>query len=142
MNMTNKWLKQIVAIIPIIFSSISFILVCFLLTQVNSVPNVKKDVADQEREDIFEKVQIFPKLNKYDFYDDIKIADGKAIIDDDMVAKIINYIINNSQIPYGAIQYNFTRSTTELILTFAWDASNHERIGKIYKKTYKFNLQK
>ncbi len=99
---------------------------------------------DINLDDIYEDVKIFPTLNKYDFYDDIKINNEKAIINNGMIAKVINYIINYIQIPHGAIKYGFEldNSNQKLKLTFEWDSSTNQSIGKIYRKSYLIKISK
>ncbi len=138
MNIWHKWLKRLIVIIPVTISIFSFATVCYLFTQIKLSKSADKNDFEINFDNIYEGIKIFPSLNKYDFYDDIKITQGKAMIDNDMIAKIINYIIDKIQIPYGAITYNFELNNggEQLKLTFEWNSSSNQNLGKIYRQSY------
>lgn len=86
---------------------------------------------------IYDKVDIFPNINQYDFYQYIRIEDGKPVIDDNFIAKVINYVIKNTRVTDGDISMNYTQPDIQsLSVTFYWVKDGE----KEYWKTYNFSL--
>ncbi|MCK5789075.1 MAG: hypothetical protein KAH32_08745, partial [Chlamydiia bacterium] len=74
------------------------------------VSHAHQESGTTNHEDIYENFKIFPKLDQHNFYKDIKIIDNddvskntigingmKVVIDNEMKAKIINYILRNME---------------------------------------------
>lgn len=126
-----KHFKIFLILVPTIFSLISLAVAAFVWIKFSNREIKIIETNDQDKDFIYDKLQIFPHINKYDFYDDLRIYDNKIIIDNNMIAKIINFVINKAQIPYGNVEYNYEqKNSQELKLTFAWSVNEEKEIRK------------
>ena len=104
----NKYLKGFLYIMPVIIL-VGSIGTYFVLTNVKS-----------ERKDNFEKIthfetkqseennlKIFPEISNHDLYKDIWVKDGKAIISDDFIAKVVTIVINKMQFTKGELKWGY-----------------------------------
>lgn len=48
-------------------------------------------------------VEVFPRLTTYDFYDQIRIVEGKQIITDEFIAAVVNKVIKEMVVTDGDI---------------------------------------
>ena len=114
------------------------------------VSHVHQENGSTNHEDIYENFKIFPKLDQHDFYKDIKIVDNdvptknaigingmKVVIDNEMKAKIINYILRNMETTEGSISYGFKEVDSHTVkFYFMWENNGN----KPHYRTYKFSL--
>ena len=102
-----------------------------------------------DHEDIYKNFKVFPDLDQHDFYKDIKIIDSKvkdkmgltimkAVIDDEMKAKIINYVLRNMETTEGIISYGYQPDTKAGTFNFYFMWKNNH--NKPHYRTYKFSL--
>ncbi|MBU4692447.1 hypothetical protein KQ875_02420 [Mycoplasma zalophi] len=97
----------------------------------NSINNTKN-----KQEINLTSENIFPSVNFTDYYSKIKIINSEPIIDEDMVAYIIQDIIKKVAVNYGKIDVGyFQPKKNQLQLKFAWKSEN-----QIIYKNYFFNL--
>lgn len=63
---------------------------------------------------------VFPKIDYRDFYKYLKVKNGLPFIDDDMVARIINYVVVKMQYSGGKLEWSYffadSRQQTVVIL--------------------------
>lgn len=88
------------------------------------------------------KFKIFPVLHQNEFYQYIVIKSGKAILNDDFIAKVVNKVIKSSQISNGHIEWGYQYNDgnfQSLSITFKWFA---EMQNRILRKTYNFKISK
>ncbi|QJR44018.1 MHO_1590 family protein [Mycoplasma miroungirhinis] len=79
---------------------------------------------------------IFPSVNFSDYYSKIKIINSEPIIDENMIAYIIQDIIKKLSVNYGKIDVGyFQPKKNQLQLKFVWKSEN-----QIIYKNYFFNL--
>ncbi|QJG67083.1 MHO_1590 family protein [Mycoplasma phocoenae] len=79
---------------------------------------------------------IFPTVDITDYYSKIKIRNNKAIINDDMIAFIIQDIIKKMAVNQGDINVGyFQENEQKLELKFVWTSNN-----KSILKTYLFTI--
>lgn len=99
---------------------------------------VKSNLATSETKSIYGMVDIFPKLNSYEFYSDLRIENGEAIMNDDFVAAVITKVIKDVKVTDGDIKwsYDIDQARKNLSLTFNWDKGG----GNSFWKTYNFSL--
>lgn len=85
---------------------------------------------------IYEKMNIFPKINPFQFYDYLKIIDGEAVMDDDFISEVANYVLKNTHITDGKIFFDYKQSNKQnLEITFYWNHNSHD-----YWQTYTFTI--
>ena len=93
------------------------------------------DVNILPKEDSYSKFKIFPDLDQHDFYNDIKINQLKAVIDQEMQAKIINYVFRHTSFTEGNISYSINKITPQNFkFHFKWISPD----GYPHYKTYHF----
>ena len=103
-----------------------------------------------EHKNIYDQFEIFPTLDQHDFYGDIRIVEVgkdlkdkigitgmKVIIDDEMKAKIINYVLRHMKTSEGEISYGYDEvDSPKVNFYFKWmDPDSH-----YHYKTYTFSL--
>lgn len=105
---------------------------------------------------IFNDFDVFPKLDQHDFYNHIRINDVddyedgenkqqkkieingmKVVIDNEMQAKIINYVLRHMKTTDGEIYYGIERiNSYHIKFHFKWNRTQDDA----YYKTYDFLL--
>ena len=91
----------------------------------------------QESSEIYDNMDIFPKLSTSDFYKYIRYENGRHVINNDFIAAIINYVVANMKVAGGNVHYKYEQSSsTALNITFYWSKAN----TKEYWRTYSINL--
>lgn len=142
--MMNKRKKAIITfgtIIPIAGASIG-LLVYYNTHKNNEINhnNAYQNITQnniQESSDIYDNMEIFPKLETSDFYKYIRYENGRHIINNDFIAAVINYVVANMKVVGGNVHYKYTQSSpTTLNITFYWSKAN----TKEYWRTYSINL--
>lgn len=115
-----------------------------------TVRHSHQEGSSSQPKDIYENFKIFPDLDQHDFYKDIKIIDSKgkddmgltimkAIIDDEMKAKIINYVLRNMATTEGKISYGYGKGKKAGSFNFYFKWKNGDE-NKAHYRTYKFSL--
>ena len=90
---------------------------------------------------LVDKFQVFPQLRQEQFYKYIRIESGRAVMNKDFIANVVNYVIKNMQISDGSIEWGYQVNgyRTWLKLTFKWITGLQ---GRTFTKTYSFDLSK
>lgn len=70
----------------------------------NTQDNHSTKIQTTETKSIYGMVDIFPKINSYDFYADIRVEDGQPVITDDFVADVITKVIKDVKVTDGNIK--------------------------------------
>ncbi|MCU4117082.1 hypothetical protein N8G13_01245 [Mycoplasma zalophi] len=97
--------------------------------------NLKTDTKNNSEINLTSE-NIFPSVNFTDYYSKIKIINSEPVIDEDMVAYIIQDIIKKVSVNYGKIDVGyFQPKKNQLQLKFIWKSEN-----QIIYKNYFFNL--
>lgn len=129
--------KKVYKILPLLPLGIIFVGTGILIGYLVSFSSLGKKIIKQpeneiDDKDIKDELTIFPEFNRYDFYDDLKVINEKVVIDEEMIAKIINFVINKIQVPHGDLKYNYNLLNFQtLIVTFQWEINT-----KIFKHSY------
>ena len=96
-------------------------------------------------ENVYGGFKVCHKLDQHDFYGDIRIKDEiginkmKAVIDDEMKAKVINYVLRHMKTSEGEISYAYDEvNFKESKFYFQWTAPD----GSEHNITYDFSLSK
>lgn len=115
--------------------------------------NVGQNVPEKDLSKYFD---VFPKLDQHDFYNDIRIRDAddyeesenknanklaingmKIVIDNEMKAKIVNYILRHLKTTDGNIYYGVESVNSHFVkFHFKWERTSDD----VYYKTYEFSL--
>lgn len=92
---------------------------------------------EDDESSIYGGIKVFPELKVKDFYGFIKMKKNNAVIDDDFIAAVINFVIKNAKIIGGELLYNYHQlNDQQLQVVFKWESD--ENI--VIEKTYIFSL--
>lgn len=97
--------------------------------------------ADDIRDNIYNKINVFPEIQQQNYYKYLKMKDGHAYIADEMISQIVKGVLKNSSFSGGETSWNYkflNNEKTHAKITFEW-------IGDIMairpvSKTYDINI--
>ena len=92
---------------------------------------------EEDESSIYKGIKVFPELKVKDFYGFIKMKENNAIIDDDFIAAVINFVVKNAKIIGGELLYNYHQlNDQQLQVIFKWESDENT----VIEKTYIFSL--
>ncbi|VEU66576.1 Uncharacterised protein [Mesomycoplasma conjunctivae] len=101
--------------------------------------NDKENNIDFYTNNNFKAKDIFPNLYAGDFYQTIKISDGKVLIDEDLVSQFIKNLVSKILVNYGTISFRHkvNKSKNEIFIEIFWQYKNNK-----LNRNYHFILSK
>lgn len=121
--------------IPLFFIFIGITTYAIIKTNQNQ-NNLDWSSNDDKQDDDYDNIDIFPQLNIYDFYQYLKIINGKPTITDDFIAAVIKKVITDIKLINGTLNYEILISTTTSLKI----AFQFQTLANTYEKTYDFNV--
>lgn len=142
-NKFGKYKKYLLILFPFVAIGIAGLTYYFVIKNQSTKSeyikseDVKEQFTTSDSQTIY-GVEVFPKLTIYDFYQELRIDDGKCIITDDFVASVITRVLSQSKITDGNIYFDYVLSNDRqnLSVSFEWkkDEANN------FWQTYNFSL--
>lgn len=110
----------------------------YVVKSKNAKQEVNIDVTETKSKTIYGLVDIFPKVNPYEFYDEIRIINGQPQITDDFTSSVVTKILKEIKMTDGNIKWGIkmAEDRKSLQVTFNWEKDAEHN----YWKTYTFTL--
>ena len=96
---------------------------------------------DDTRDNIYNKINVFPDIQQQKYYKYLKMKNGHAYIDDEMISQIVKGVLKESSFSGGQTSWSykfFNNEKTHAKITFEW-IGNIMAIRPV-SKTYDINI--
>ena len=132
----GKKIMVVSAIFTIVFSSFTTL---FIISSKNNYDNFQdKSELILEDGDIFDNVEIFPEITKYEFYDQVEVKNSHEIFNESIIPKVIKYVMENMNLPNGDLIYAYEKiNDYQISFYFGWEGE-----VKTHYKKYLFTLKR
>lgn len=142
----NRVKKIGIISVPIIIAGAS-VIAFFAVSKKDNPPSKTKESlptntydSNQNAEDIYKDVNIFPKVDTYNFYTYLRMSEASTIpkINNEMIAFMAKYIIHNMNKSGGTTSWGYKRiSESEVDIQILWSHIYHNKKFE-YHHTYSF----